>query len=142
MSDSRMLAFWCVHWDFRVVELKASLGLGPGPPAFNILVLEFTKHKQTLRIPYIIVIPIRNVPAVRIGLLYSSIVTVKPQKQIGNNTAFLSVQEFQAGLVLFIKTLYRWLCYVLLCCYCLSFVSSSFPSHDKLLICILNVYKT
>ena len=91
MPDSRMLAFWFVHWVFRVLKLEASLGLGP--PGFDILVLELTKHKHTLRISYTIVIPRRNVPAVRIGLLYSGIVTVKLQKQIGRNTAFLSVRE-------------------------------------------------
>ena len=58
------------------MELEASLDLGPS--GFEILVLEFTKHKHTLRISYTIVIPRRNVPAVRIiGLLYSSIVIVR-----------------------------------------------------------------
>ena len=79
MPDPRMLAFWFIHWIFRVVELEASLGLGP--PGFDILVLEFTKHKHTLRISYTIVIPRRNVSAVRIESLYSCIVTVKLQKQ-------------------------------------------------------------
>ena len=76
MPDSKMLLFWFLHCVFRVVELQASLG----PPRFDILVLEYTKHKHTLRISYTIVIPRRNVPAVRIGLLYSSIITVKLQK--------------------------------------------------------------
>ena len=35
----------------------------------------------------------RNIPAVRTGLLHGSIITVKLEKQIGNNTAFLSVQK-------------------------------------------------
>ena len=67
-----------VRWVFRVVELKISLGLAP--PGFDILVLEFTKHKHTLRISYTIVIPRRNVPAARIVLLYICNVTVKLQK--------------------------------------------------------------
>ena len=75
---------------FRVVELQAST---LGPPRFDILVLEFTKHKHTIRISYTIVIPRRNVPAVRIGLLCNNTIAVKLQKQIGNNAAFLSVQE-------------------------------------------------
>ena len=89
MPDSRMLSFWFLHWIFRVVEFQTSVG----PPRLHILVLEHTKYNHTLRISYTIVIPRRNVPAVRIGLRYSSIITVKLQKQIGNNTAFLSVQE-------------------------------------------------
>ena len=88
MPDSRMLSFRFLHW-FRVVEFQTLLGT----PRFDILVLEYTKHKHTLRLSYAIVIPKRNVPAVRSGLLYSSIITVKLQKQVGNNTAFLSVQE-------------------------------------------------
>ena len=88
MLDSRMLSFWLLHWEFSAVELQTSLG----PPRFDILVLEYTKHKDTVRISYAIVIQRRNVPAVRIGLLYSSI-TVELHKQIGNKTAFLSVQE-------------------------------------------------
>ena len=59
----------------------------------DILVLEYTKQKHTLRISYTIVLPRRHVPAVRIGLMCSSIITVKQHQQIGNNTALLSVQE-------------------------------------------------
>ena len=77
MPDSKMHLFWFLHCVFRVVELQTSLG----PPRFDILVLEYTKHKHTLRISCTIVIPRRNVPAVRIGLLYSSIITVKLQKK-------------------------------------------------------------
>ena len=58
--------------------------------------------------------PKRNDPAVRTGLLYSSIITVKLQKQIGNNTAFPNVQELYVGLHLSIKSLHYWLCYALL----------------------------
>ena len=40
--------------------------------ALTFLALEFTKHKHTLRISNTIVLPRRNVPVVRIGLLYSA----------------------------------------------------------------------
>ena len=105
------------------MELPALLGL----LRFVFSVLEFTKHKHRLRISYTIVLPRRNVAVVRIGLLYSlRSITVKLQKQIENNTAFLSVQELQVGLLLFIKSLYRWLCYVfLLSQFCLQQFSKS-----------------
>ena len=54
----------------------------PPPPAI-----------RGLRISYTIVIPKRNVPAVKTGLLHGSIIAVKLEKQIGNNTAVLSVQD-------------------------------------------------
>ena len=41
--------------------------------ALTFLVLEFTKHKHTVRrISYTIILPRRNVPVVRIELLYST----------------------------------------------------------------------
>ena len=101
MPDTRMLSFGFLHRVFRVMEFQTSQGpprwvfrvmefqTSQGPPLFDIFVLEYTKHKHKLRIS----IPRRNVPAVRTGSLYSNIITVKLQKQIGNNTAFLSVQE-------------------------------------------------
>ena len=54
--------------------------------ALTFLVLEFTKHKHTVRISYTVILPRRNVPVVRIGIYYctvlSSITTVKLQKQL------------------------------------------------------------
>ena len=79
MPDSRMFSFWVLHLAFRVVELEASLG----SVRFDIQKIQAYIND--------FVIPRRNDPAVRIGLLYSSITTVKLQKQIGNNTAFPSV---------------------------------------------------
>ena len=79
MPDLRMHSFGFLRWVFRVVEFQTSLG----PPRSDILLLE---DKHTLRISYAIVITRRNVPAVSIGSLYSSIITVKLQKQIGNNS--------------------------------------------------------
>ena len=70
MPDSVMLSIWSLG--FRVVKLQTS----QHPHCSEILVLEFKKHKQTLRIIYTIVIPRRKVPAVRIGLLYSNIITL------------------------------------------------------------------
>ena len=70
------------------MELKELLGLGP--PGFDILVLEFTKHEQTLKIFYTIVILRRNVPAV-----------LDCTGAVSRPTSF-------------IKSMYRWLCYVLL----------------------------
>ena len=56
----------------------------------TLLILEFTKDKHTLRI-------YQEEMFLLLGLDYcpvlSSTITVKLQKQIGNNTAFLSVQE-------------------------------------------------
>ena len=81
---------------FSIVELQTSLG----PPRFDISALEYTKHKHRLRISYTIVISRRNIPAVRIVSWHSSIVTVKLQKQIWNNTVFLNVQGILVGLLL------------------------------------------
>ena len=93
MPGSRMLSFWFLHWVARVVEFQALLG----PPCFDIFSSGIQKHKYTLRISYTIVLPRRNVPVVRIipesCTVLSSIITVKLQKQIENDTVFLSVQE-------------------------------------------------
>ena len=96
MSNSKILSFWFLHCVFRVVELQASLG----PSPFDILVLEYTQHKTQahikdfLRYCYPGIVILRRYDfAARIGLLYSSIITIKLHKQIGNNTAFLNAQE-------------------------------------------------
>ena len=75
MPESRMLSFQFLHWVFRAVELQASLG----PPGFDIFSSVIHKTQAHIRIDYCTVL--------------SSIITVKLQKQIGSNTAFLSVQE-------------------------------------------------
>ena len=68
MPDSRMLSLWFLQWVSRVVDFQ----LLPGPVALTFLVPEFTKHKHTIRISYTIILPRRNVPVVRIELLYST----------------------------------------------------------------------
>ena len=72
------------------------------------------------------VVPRRNNPAIRIRLLYSSIITVKLQTKIGNNTAYIPecsrivsrptpfYKKFELLAVLFVTTV------------CLSFVFNSF----------------
>ena len=68
MPDSRMLSFW-FHTGFLELwnssHYQAHLTL-------TFLVLEFTKHKHTVRISYTITLPRRNVPVVRTELLYST----------------------------------------------------------------------
>ena len=112
MPDSRMLSFWFLHWVFRVVELQSLLG----PPGFHILGSGI--HKTQAYSKGFLLLFHQEEMFLLSGLNYctvlSSIITVKLQKQLGNNTAFLSVQELYVGLLLFIKSLYIWLCYVLL----------------------------
>ena len=89
----------CFHSGFHTgfLELWNSVQASLNPLRFGILVLEFTKHKHTLRISYTIVIPRRNVLAVRIRLLYSALLqlTCRNKSEITQVTAFLrlSVQE-------------------------------------------------
>ena len=67
MPDSRMLSFWFLHWVFRVVKLQALLGRS----GFDILSSGIHKtqaHSKDL-ILYTIILPRRNVPVVRIGLM-------------------------------------------------------------------------
>ena len=90
MPDSRMLSFWFLHWDFRVVKLQALLGrsgfdiLGSGihktQARSNDLILHYYSTKK-------------KCSCCSVQYCQSIIVAVKLQKQLGNNTAFLSVQE-------------------------------------------------
>ena len=67
--DSRLLLFWFLHWIFRVVELQSLLG----PLGFDILSSGIHKTQaHSKRISYTIILPRRNVPVVRIELLYST----------------------------------------------------------------------
>ena len=64
-----MLSFWFLYWVFRVVELQALLG----PPGFDILRSGIHKTQAHIKDSYTIVLPRRNVPVVRTGLLYSTV---------------------------------------------------------------------
>ena len=88
MPDSRMLSFWFLHCVFRVVELQSLLG----PPGFDILssgihktqahIKDFLFHQEEMFL----------LSGLDYCTVLSSIITVKLQKQFGNNTALLSVQ--------------------------------------------------
>ena len=124
MPDSRMLSFWFLHWVFRVVELQSLLG----PPGFDILSSGI--HKTQAHSKGFLLLFHQEEMFLLSGLNYctvlSSIITVKLQKQLGNNTTFLSVQELYVGLLLFIKSLYVWMCYVfVLSQFCLQQFSKS-----------------
>ena len=95
MPDSRMLSllsFWFLHWAFRVVELQSLL---LGPPDSGILSSRI--HKTQAHSKGFLLLFHQEEMFLLSGLNYctvlSSIITVKLQKQLGNNTAFLSVQE-------------------------------------------------
>ena len=86
-----MLSFWFLHWAFRVVELQSL----PGPPGIDILSSEI--HKTQAHSKSVLLLFHQEGMFLLSGLNYctvlGSIITVKRQKQLGNNTAFLSVQE-------------------------------------------------
>ena len=68
MLDSRMLSFWFLHWIFKVVELQLLLG----PLGFDIVSSGIHKTQAHSKVSYTIILSRRNVPVVRIELLYST----------------------------------------------------------------------
>ena len=90
MRDSRMLSFWFLHWVFRVVILQALLG----PLRFHMFSSGI--HKTQAHIKEFLLF-YQEEMFLLLGLDYctvvSSIITVNLHKHIGNNTAFLCVQE-------------------------------------------------
>ena len=92
MHDSRMLSLWYLHWVSRVVELQALLG----PPRFEIFSSGIHKTQADIK-DFLHYFFYQEEMFLFSGLDYrtvlSSIITVKLQKQIENNTTCLSVQE-------------------------------------------------